>query len=94
MALLESSILPSTLNIKGKDFEVKCQILEMSAFCVVFKFVYAHLVIRTRVLLLHVTNGGLMHVLRLWRSFEAENGGDLFSMKDESSYSSSGVAES
>ncbi|KAK9026360.1 hypothetical protein V6N11_039201 [Hibiscus sabdariffa] len=94
MAFLASSVLPSNMNIKGKGLEVKWQILEMSGFCVVFKKNSAHLAIQTRVFLLHVVNCGLMQVLRLWRCFEAENGGDLFSMKDEPSSYSSGVAES
>ncbi|XP_039055331.1 uncharacterized protein LOC120198001 isoform X2 [Hibiscus syriacus] len=79
-------------SFQGKDLEFKWQLLAMGGLFVVFKFVSAFFVIRTKVFLLHVANGGLMQVLWLWKSFEAGNGDDLFSMKDGSS--SSGVAES
>ncbi|XP_039023593.1 uncharacterized protein LOC120156322 isoform X2 [Hibiscus syriacus] len=81
-------------SFQGKDSEVKWQLLAMGGFFVVFKFVSAFFAIRTRVFLLHVSNGGLMQVMWLWRSLEAGYGDDSFSLKDGSQSSSSGVAES
>ncbi|KAK8623447.1 hypothetical protein V6N13_118332 [Hibiscus sabdariffa] len=99
VGLLMSDFLKETSqeafrSFEGKDMEMKWQLLAMCGFFVVFKFVSAYFAIQTRVFLSHVANGGLMQVLWLWRSLEAGIGDSLFSMKDGSSSSSSGVAES
>ncbi|XVE95084.1 hypothetical protein REPUB_Repub02eG0065700 [Reevesia pubescens] len=70
---------------EGKDLKMKWQLLAISGFFVVVKFVSTYFAMRTRVYLLHVANGGLMQVLWLWRSLLKENGGNLLSMQDGSS---------
>ncbi|KAK8512395.1 hypothetical protein V6N13_083065 [Hibiscus sabdariffa] len=99
VGLLMSDFLKETSqeafrSFEGKDMEMKWQLSAMCGFFVVFKFVSAFFSIQTRVFLSHVANGGLMQVLWLWRGLEAGNEDSLFSMKDGSSSSSSGVAES